>query len=78
MLLHVESEAGPHGQREPRAFLLGGQRVAVTCIVDRWFAADHTYFKVTADDDATYILRYDAQRREWELTLFRSGALPAP
>jgi hypothetical protein len=77
MILHVESEAGPHGEREPRSFLIGATRIAITRIIDRWFASDRTWYKVAADDGATYILRYDGLLREWELTLFRSGALPA-
>jgi hypothetical protein len=77
MILHVESEAGPHGDREPRAFLMGERRVTIIRIIDRWIAADCSYFKVECDDGATCILRYDTPLRKWELTLFRSGSLPA-
>ncbi|HJV85931.1 MAG TPA: hypothetical protein VJ698_10680 [Noviherbaspirillum sp.] len=72
MILHVESRADPHGDREPVAFLLGARRIAVATIVDRWIARDHSYYKVMGSDGDTYILRYAPQEREWELTLFQS------
>lgn len=72
MILDVETTAGPHGDPEPLAFRLGGRRVCVEQILDRWIASDHSYFKLHADG-ATWILRHDSVRREWELTLFRSS-----
>lgn len=72
MILHVESRAGPHGDREPLAFHLGQRRLDVLQILDRWIASDHSYFKIEATDRATYILRYSPSAREWELTLFQA------
>ena len=71
MLIHVESEPGPAGVREPHSFMLGARCIAVREILDRWFAATHTYFKVSTND-GIYILRHDAASREWELTLYRA------
>lgn len=72
MHLHVESRSGPYGDREPLAFLLGGQRIDVVDIVDRWIAQDHSYYKISASDGGTYILRYSPSALEWELTLFQA------
>lgn len=72
MILHVESGAGPHGDMEPHAFMLGSRRLAVLQIVDRWLSRDHAYFKVQASDGNTYILRHDEPRQEWELILFQA------
>lgn len=74
MLLHVESQPGLHGDPEPIAFLLGGRRIDVLYITDRWIARDHSYFKVQASDRGTYILRFTPAERLWELTLFQAPA----
>jgi hypothetical protein len=72
MLLRVETVAGHAGMTEPVAFWLGENRLEVLAIVDRWPAMDYTYFKVTASDQASYILRHDAEPLTWELTLYKS------
>ena len=72
MLLHVESRPGLHGDLEPMAFQLGGERIEVLQILDRWIASDHSYFKVEASDHALYILRFTPAQRQWELTLFQA------
>jgi hypothetical protein len=58
---------------EPQAFLLGGERISVLQIIDRWIAQDHSYYKVAASDHARYILRYTPALQQWELTLFQAG-----
>ena len=72
MLLNVETAAGHAGMSEPVAFWLGENRLLVLEIVDRWPALDYSYFKVTASDQASYILRHDAAPGTWELTLYQS------
>ena len=72
MLLKVETVAGHGGSAEPAAFWLGENRLEVREIVDRWPAMDYTYFKVAARDQASYILRHDAEPDTWELTLYKS------
>lgn len=72
MILQVESLSGQFGDREPSAFMLGGARIEVLEIVDRWIAAQHSYYKVQASDAATYILRYTVARNEWQLTLYQA------
>lgn len=76
LVLSVECDPGINGELEPQAFSMGRRRVIVDEIIDRWLATDHKYFKVRADDNGTYILRYDANRALWELTLFDSGRTP--
>lgn len=72
MLLRVDTVTGPVGLLEPAAFWLGANRVMVLEIIDRWPAADYTYFKVTSSDRASYILRHDTGMDCWELTLYKS------
>lgn len=72
MLLDVETRAGVHGDPEPVAFSMGARRVPVSIVIDRWLAPEYGYFKVRDDGGALYILRHDARRDEWELTLFKA------
>ena len=70
MIIRVECHAGYRGEETPRRFSIGGRRVEVADIIDRWLAPDHRYFKVGGDDGAVYILRHDAGADRWELTMF--------
>jgi len=77
MLLNVETVAGHAGMTEPVAFWLGSDRLVVLEIIDRWPSMDYTYFKLTASDQASYILRHDTTADAWELTLYKSpGSQP--
>jgi hypothetical protein len=70
MRIDVECYAGYRAEETPRAVLLGERRVEVIDVVDRWLAPDHRYFKLRGDDGALYIIRYDSERDEWELTVY--------
>jgi hypothetical protein len=72
MDIQVETHAGPHGDREPHAFLLGTRRLDVVTLIDRWIATDHSYFKLEASDGAIYILRLEQPTGQWTLTLFQA------
>jgi hypothetical protein len=74
VFLEVESRPGVHGDIEPVAFLLGNNRIAVSQIIDRWIARDHSYFKVEASDQGLYILRFTPLVEQWELTLFQASS----
>jgi len=67
MILRVECCAGYRGEREPMAFWFGARRLVVRAIVDRWFAPTQRWFKVDADDDQTYVLRYEETDGLWDL-----------
>jgi hypothetical protein len=71
--LTVECYAGYKANQRPFAFFLGKRRLQVQKIVDQWYGPDHTYFKVMAEDDNTYILRYSEEEDRWELVFFNAG-----
>lgn len=71
--IQVESYAGYRDEEAPQRFYLGGRRIDVIEIIDRWLAPDHRYFKVRGNDEGVYILRYDGAKERWELTAFDSG-----
>ncbi len=56
--VHVDCYAGHRGEETPRRFELGGRRVEVLEVVDRWYGPDHRYFKVR--------LRHDEPADRWE------------
>jgi hypothetical protein len=70
MRIRVECYSGYRGEQEPLAFWLGGRRLTVRAIVDRWFAPTQCWFKLDADDGHTYILRYDEPGGDWELAAY--------
>ncbi|HVL57309.1 MAG TPA: hypothetical protein VM491_12445 [Burkholderiaceae bacterium] len=69
--LIVQTVRSDLGIDEPRSFRLGERRTGVVDIIDRWLSYSHSYFKVRADDGATYILRHDLPTGQWEMTLFQ-------
>ena len=67
MILRVECYADYRGEQEPVAFWFGARRLAVRAITDRWFAPTQRWCKVDADDDQTYVLRYENATGQWDL-----------
>jgi hypothetical protein len=72
MQVRVENQVGPRGVPMPHRIQFGGRRVNVIEIIDQWHGSDHRYVKVKGDDGCLYILRYDAIREDWQLTMFES------
>jgi len=76
VLLSVETYSGYKADERPVAFWLRERRIAVREILDRWHGEDHAYFKLTGDDDATYIIRQDRSSDTWELILMEIPTAP--
>jgi hypothetical protein len=70
MLVRVECYAGHHGEETPRRLSFDGRSVEFLELLDCWLGTDHRYFKMLGDDGATYVLRHDAPRECWELTMY--------
>ncbi|HKW85530.1 MAG TPA: hypothetical protein VJM82_00510 [Nitrospiraceae bacterium] len=68
----VEAYAGYKGEETPRAFIAAGVRREVREIVQRWYTDRHSYFKLRADDNRRYVLRYDMDDLIWELVMRES------
>ncbi len=68
----VEAYAGYKGEETPRAFVAEGRRLRVTDIRRRWYTEHHAYFRLRADDDCCYVLRYDLEGQIWELVMQES------
>lgn len=80
MELRVECEdgrgaAGEGG--EPVRFGRPGAMQEVVEVLDRWFGADHRYFRVRTADGAQYVLRHDERTDAWQIAFFEEeGAGP--
>jgi hypothetical protein len=74
MLVQVECYAGHRGEQTPRRLRFDGRTVELVELLDCWLAPEHRYFKVRAEDHATYILRHHEPSGCWELVLYQ--ALP--
>ena len=71
MTVRVEAYAGFKGDERPIRFQLGERWLAVEEITDRWYDPDSIYFRVRADDGATYILRHREGEEPWTLESYR-------
>ncbi len=70
-LEHVECHSGYKANERPLSFTLDDRKFAVKELLDQWCGIDYTYFKVRADDDNIYILKYDERKDEWSLEFFK-------
>lgn len=67
MKISVQSSPGALGEQVPRCLHLGGRRVPVVAILDRWQETAHRYYQVRDLDGRRFVLRYDPQSQSWEL-----------
>ena len=67
MRICVHSNRGIRGEETPCAFYLGGRRLAVTSVLERWQDATHHYYEITVDDGRRFVLSYEPGLRSWEL-----------
>lgn len=74
----MECYAGYRADERPTALILGGRRVAVREIRDRWLGEDHVYVKTVGEDGAIYLVRHDLREDAWELILFEAPASRRP
>ncbi len=75
-LIEVECYAGYKANETPRAFIHRGKRYNILEVVDRWYeggtgskAPQLDYYKVKADDEKQYIIRYNHLFDNWILML---------
>ena len=65
--IQVECYSGYKANERPTLFLLRSKRIGVVDIIDRWYGADHDFFKVLADDGRVYLLKWQRFTDEWFL-----------
>ena len=73
-IVRVEAYAATKAAEEPRAFELGGERVEVEEVIDRWLGStedptdsSQDYFRVRTADGAVRMLRYNRIFHAWAI-----------
>jgi len=72
-LIEVSCYAGYRYPERPISFKLLDRAFTVIEILDRWYGEDCLYFKVQADDQRIYLLKYDQRQDLW----FLAGMVPS-
>lgn len=73
IIIKVETYSGYKADERPLSFSIGERVFRIDEILDRWYGEDHEYFKLRAEDMATYIIRHDMKADEWELVMMEAG-----
>ena len=81
-MLKVECYTSSKRSERPVAFSLSNSRYKVEEILDRWYGEGSRYFKIKADDDNIYLLKYDERKDRWEWVFYQNPKmlddLPSP
>ncbi|MCH8157087.1 MAG: hypothetical protein IID18_04940 [Nitrospinae bacterium] len=71
-MIKVECYSGYQINERPVAFQLCGRRYKVKEVVDRWYGEGAIYFKVEADDNNIYLLKYEEGQDTWDLVFYQN------
>ena len=63
--VRVKSYSGYKANERPLSFVIKGLEKKVVEIKERWIGPDTDYFKIKADDEKMYILRWNRQEDMW-------------
>lgn len=77
MKISVLCNPGPHGEEIPCAFHLGGRRLPVLVIMNRWTESQHRYYEVLVHDGRRFVLRHEVASPAWELAAVYAATRPA-
>lgn len=67
--IQVECYAGFKANESPRSFTYDNKTLKITDIIDRWHGLEDAYFKVKAEDEDIYLLKYDKKIDKWYLEI---------
>ena len=59
----------------PVAFQVCDRRYRIKEIVDRWYGVGEVFFKVEADDNNIYLLKYEEGQGCWDLIFYQNPVL---
>ena len=80
-MIKVEFCSGHQVKERPVAFQFYDRQYKIKEIVDQWYGEGEVYFKVEADDDNIYLLKYEEGQGSWDLIFYQNpllvGALAA-
>ena len=71
-MIKVECHSGYQIKERPVAFQFCDRRYMVIEVVDRWYGEGAVYFKVEADDNNIYLLKYEEGQDYWDLIFYQN------
>ena len=71
-MITVEYNSGYQIKERPIAFQFCNRRYQVKAVVDRWYGEGAVYFKVEADDNNIYLLKYEEGQDCWDLIFYQN------
>lgn len=66
-VIQVSCYSGYKANERPINFTVRGRNLLVEEIIDRWYGVNHSYFKILANDQKIYLIRYDQDEDLWTL-----------
>lgn len=80
-MIKVEFCSGYKIKERPVAFQFCDRQYKIKEVVDQWYGEGEVYFKVEADDNNIYLLKYEEGQGCWDLIFYQNpllvGALTA-
>ena len=80
-MIKVEFCSGYQIKEKPIAFQFCDRQYKIKEVVDQWYGEGEVYFKVEADDNNIYLLKYEEGQGCWDLIFYQNpllvGALTA-
>ena len=66
-VIQVSCYSGYKANERPTDLTVRGRKLMVEKIIDRWYGVNHSYFKILANDQKIYLIRYDQDEDLWTL-----------
>jgi len=74
-MIKVEFCSKLQTKERPVAFQVYNRRYKIKEIVDRWHGIGEVFFKVEADDNNIYLLKYEEGQGCWDLIFYQNPVL---
>ena len=74
-MIKVEFCSKLQTKERPVAFQVYDRRYRIKEIVDRWYGVGEVFFKVEADDNNIYLLKYEEGQGCWDLVFYQNPVL---
>ena len=71
-MIKVEFCSEIKAKERPVAFQVCDRRYRIKEVVDRWYGAGEVFFKVEADDNNIYLLKYEEGQGCWDLVFYQN------
>jgi hypothetical protein len=65
--IQVSCYSGYKANERPMQFTFRGRKLTVLELLDRWYGPDYSYFKIIANDNKIYLMRYDHDDDLWTM-----------